>query len=169
MFYGHSNGGLLAYELTKKLKTVFGVKPEMLFLAAKRCPVLGSEKPLHALPREEFIHVLKSYGGTSEQVLQTPELLDVYLPILRADFALSEKYQFTPGERQNVPVCLLSGEQDQIASQSDLMAWGELFGGPVEHRVVPGGHFFLDTHFEDLLTILNSQFELMTVSCKENQ
>ncbi|RZM85202.1 thioesterase II family protein [Pseudoalteromonas rubra] len=156
-FYGHSNGALVAFELAKKINAELGLKPKKLFIAAKRAPQNGREFPLHALPEDEFISVLKQYKGTPEQVFNTPELLELYTPILRADFALSETYEFTAAEQLNMDTVVIAGAQDEVASSDEVFAWGELFCGNVSHETLPGGHFFLHECAPQLLNIINRE------------
>jgi surfactin synthase thioesterase subunit len=48
------------------------------------------------LPEREFVEELPRLNGTPAEVLAGSELLDLMLPVLRADFEMAETY--TPGE-----------------------------------------------------------------------
>jgi medium-chain acyl-[acyl-carrier-protein] hydrolase len=154
-FYGHSNGALVAYELARQVSLRLMRRPEFICLAAKRSPLLPPEAPLHRLPDAAFLDVVKSYGGTPDTVLQTPELLDLYLPILKADFALSETYRLSASTRLAVPCHLISGAHDTVTHPKDVEAWHPLFSGPVSEHRIPGGHFFLHTHRREVTQIID--------------
>lgn len=144
-FYGHSNGALLVFELTKKIMGKLGISPKKIFIAAKRSPHLGREHPLHKLCDRDFIEVIRHYKGTPLEVFANPELLELYLPILRADFSLSENYIFMDQQPLAVEAVLIAGTQDQIASVAEVFAWEELFASPPDKETVTGDHFFMNS------------------------
>ena len=154
-FYGHSNGALVAYELAKQVSDRLMRRPEFMCLGAKRSPSLPPETPLHRLPDDAFLEIVKSYGGTPEAVLQAPELLDLYLPILKADFALSETYRPRNPGRLPVPCHLIAGTHDTVTRPVDVWAWRPLFSGPVTEHRIPGGHFFLHSHQRDVTQLID--------------
>ena len=145
-FYGHSNGALVAYELACLLPQLYFRSPERLFLGAKRCPVMGPEDPMHTLPDAAFITRLKEYKGTPEQVLCCPDLMSVFLPIIRADFALSETYSLPERAPLNVPTTAIVGRDDPLATHDMMQAWQDLISGPFDTVTLDGGHFFLNSH-----------------------
>jgi medium-chain acyl-[acyl-carrier-protein] hydrolase len=57
----------------------------------------GTPRRLHQLPEDELIAELRTYQGTPAEVLAHRELMDLLLPVLRADFALVEHYVYRSG------------------------------------------------------------------------
>lgn len=155
-FYGHSNGALVAYELARRMSSVLLREPQSLVLAAKRSPLLPPGRAMHQLPDPEFTRVLKHYDGTPASVLELPQLMEVFLPVLRADFALSETYRLESAARLPMPCHLIAGSADRIAPPRDIRAWAPLFAGPVHHHAVAGGHFFLNSHLSDVARIVEA-------------
>lgn len=158
-FYGHSNGALVAFELARRLPRMYFRTPERLILGAKRSPTLGAEDPMHRLPREDFIARLRDYQGTPDQVLASAELMDVFLPILRADFALSETYHLTDPTPVDIPLHAIAGTQDALATAPAMAAWAALTSQRFDLTEIDGGHFFLSSdpdhlawHIDMLLT-----------------
>ncbi|MBQ4844007.1 thioesterase [Pseudoalteromonas sp. MMG013] len=156
-FYGHSNGALVAYELAKKISRELGLTPKNLFISAKVAPQLGTEYPLHKLSEDEFIEVLKDYKGTPELVFNNPELLEVYTPILRSDFALSENYKFVEQGKLNTDIVILAGEDDEVVEPDNVFAWQALFNGKVRKELMRGDHFFVHSEETALINIINSE------------
>jgi medium-chain acyl-[acyl-carrier-protein] hydrolase len=153
--FGHSNGALLAYELARAIRRRYLLSPQALFLSGKRAPqLLYSEAQLHRLPDAEFIAALQRYNGTPQEVLENPELLSVFLPILRADFALSETYRFTPGDPITAPVYLFGGAHDAVVPERDLLAWGDACEGEVYYRRFAGDHFFIHSQRDQLIAVI---------------
>ncbi len=145
-FYGHSNGALVAYELACLLPQLYFRTPEQLILGAKRCPALGPENAIHTLPDDAFVNCLKDYQGTPEQVLSCPDLMSVFLPIIRADFALSETYQLPKRAPLNVPTLAIAGQDDELATRDMMQAWKSLIGASFDLCTLDGGHFFLNSN-----------------------
>lgn len=144
-FYGHSNGALVAFELARRLPGMYFRAPEQLILGAKRSPTLGAEDPMHQLPDQQFIARLRDYQGTPEQVLESAELMDVFLPILRADFALSETHELTDPTPVQVPLYAIAGRQDPLATPAMMAAWESLTSKGFELKELEAGHFFLSS------------------------
>lgn len=142
-FFGHSLGALLAYELTHHLRQFYRLQPDHLFVSSFRAPHLPQERaPIHHLPDDEFLHAMFDMGGTSDDVMSRPELLELFLPMLRADFKLAEVYSHQRKLRLSVPVTAFMGEHDTISKEM-LLAWPEHTSGHFRHHVLPGGHFYM--------------------------
>ncbi|HVN52767.1 MAG TPA: alpha/beta fold hydrolase [Anaerolineaceae bacterium] len=151
-FFGHSMGALLSFELSRYLRAHDGLEPRYLFLSGHPAPQLRSkERPVSSLTDVELINRLRELNGTSEEVLACPELRDLLLPILRADFSVCDNYQFVPGEPLNTPMTVIGGLQDPFVSNEDLRAWKEHTRGSFQVSFLPGDHFFLKADASRLL------------------
>jgi medium-chain acyl-[acyl-carrier-protein] hydrolase len=153
-FYGHSNGALVAFELARRLTRTLYCCPEALFLGAKRSPQLGGERATHRLPTEDFVEVLRGYGGTPPELFRSEEVLELFLPVIRADFALSETYVLQDQTPLDVPLYAIAGTSDPFASVDDVMAWKEMTRSHFAFHQLNGGHFFLSTHTSAVARIL---------------
>ncbi|RFA28398.1 hypothetical protein CAI21_12575 [Alkalilimnicola ehrlichii] len=143
---------MIAYELSRALSRHYFLSPRKLFVSAKRAPHLPCrDKPLHQLPEAEFIAALRDYNGTPHDVLANEELMGIFLPVLRADFCLSESYRFDAQERLLTDLVLFGGRRDSLVPEPDLLAWKELFEGACEYRQFDGDHFFIHSQRDELL------------------
>jgi medium-chain acyl-[acyl-carrier-protein] hydrolase len=156
-FFGHSLGALAAFEVARQLRRQGAPTPTWLFAAGCEAPqrLRPADPPLHALPRERFLAELRRLEGTPEAVLNSAELLDVLLPLLRADFAVLETYRYRPELPLACPITAVGGVEDRQISRDDLAAWGEQTAAGVEMHLLPGGHFFPRTACAGLLELLN--------------
>ncbi|MCI0393410.1 MAG: thioesterase domain-containing protein [Chloroflexi bacterium] len=144
-FLGHSLGALIAFELTRLLRRQAGSQPVHLFLAARRAPHLPSPPPLiHQLPDDKLVAWLRDLGGTPAQILESPEMMGLFLPIVRADMAANELYQHATEAPLAIPISCFGGEQDKEASRPELAAWRGYTTQSFQLRLYPGGHFFLN-------------------------
>lgn len=142
-FYGHSMGTLIAFELARELRRQNRSGPVHLFVSGRCAPhITDPDPPLHQLSDTEFIDGVRRYNGTSEEILQNKQLMDLLLPLLRADFELCETYSC----RDEVPLdCAISAYAGHHEIASELLDdWGHQTSGQFETMILPGDHFFLN-------------------------
>lgn len=151
-FYGHSMGALIAFELARLLRRMGLGGPVHLFVGACPAPSLARETEVkYDLPEPEFIEELRRLGGTPAEVLEHEELLRLMLPLLRADFAVTETYLYVAGPPVDCPLTAFGGLEDREVPRERLTPWGEHTAGPASLRIMPGDHFFLRSSMRPLL------------------
>jgi surfactin synthase thioesterase subunit len=144
VFFGHSMGGMLGFELARELRRRGKPQPLHLFVSGRRAPqVPDREEPIHGLPEAEFIEKLRELNGTPEEVLQHAELMRLLLPVLRADFSVVETYEYAQEEPLDLGISCFGGLADQEVTREDCAAWKEQTRGRFRLRMLPGDHFFL--------------------------
>jgi surfactin synthase thioesterase subunit len=144
-FFGHSMGAIIAFELARWQRRRSMAGPAMLFVSARRAPHLPDEEPpIHALPEPQMLERLRELNGTPEEALSHPELMQMLLPLLRADFELIETYACAPEEPLACPMEALGGLADTEVEREDLEAWRQHTSGPFGLRLFAGDHFFLN-------------------------
>lgn len=142
--FGHSLGARVAFEVARRIAATQPGQPLCLIASGTRGPgVVPRDAPIHALPHAEFVAKLRELEGTPTAVLENPELLEIYEPILRADFMLSETYRYEPGSVVTCPVSAYGGIEDKSVTSDDVGRWREIAGGSFAMRRFPGNHFFL--------------------------
>lgn len=151
-FFGHSLGGRLSYELAREVRTRYGLSPIRLFVSGAPAPQVAFPKVhVHHLPDAEIVRRIRDLGGTPESVLQHEELMSMLMPLIRADFALSETYEYTADTPLQCPISAFGGTDDPEVSRESLEAWQVQTCGPASVRIYPGGHFFLHDCRADVL------------------
>lgn len=144
-FFGHSNGAIMSFELARKFRREGRAMPLHLFLSGRPASHLPSRHPeIHHLPEPEFIEQLRRLEGTPEEVLANREIMQLLIPLLRADFALAETYKHVPEPPLDVPVSAYGGVKDKDVSEEESAAWAEHTTGPFHLKMFPGGHFFIN-------------------------
>ena len=155
VFFGHSMGAPISFELVHELRRQMRPGPSHLFVAARRAPHIPESKPpIHRLPESEFVEELRRLNGTPEEVLQHAELMQLMLPILQADFALCETYSYTTKEPLDCPISAFGGLQDLRVSRDDLAAWRQQTRSSFALRMLPGDHFFVHNSQAPLLSAI---------------
>lgn len=159
-FVGHSIGALIGFELIRSIRRRGGDLPAHLIVTGRRAP---QEPPrmrqAHLLPDDAFVERLRAYGGTPEAVLRDRELMALFLPQIRADFAISETYAYRPEAALGCPITALAGTDDVTDSPSSVRGWGEHTAGGFRFHELPGGHFFV---FEQQARVLSIIRDILT-------
>ena len=163
--FGHSMGTLLGIELSHHLREEYQLEASHLFFSGRGAPQLPSkEKQIHQLPEDEFVKQIRNYNGTPKDVLNHQELMELMIPILRADFEVCETYSYSERPKLSCPLSVYGGLQDSAAPRESMQAWAKLTEGPFNLRMFPGDHFFIlnNTHtlLSSLLKDLNEHFTL---------
>jgi medium-chain acyl-[acyl-carrier-protein] hydrolase len=157
-FFGHSLGALVGFELARQLRRQSGVQPVGLFVSADCAPQLPHRgRPIHALPEREFLVELRRLNGIPGKVLEEAELMQIMLPILRADFAVYETYVYSAELPLNCPISTFGGLQDRRVSRGDIEAWRDQTSSSFSLRMFDGDHFFLNTTQPLLLQALSQK------------
>lgn len=143
-FFGHSMGALIAYELARELNRQAYTVPIHLFVSGCPAPQIPAPaSPVYLLPDAALIDHLRSLAGTPEAVLQNAELMQLMLPLIRADFTLYETYGYERGEPLPCPISTFGGLKDTEVIPRDLAGWREQTRASFTLRLFPGDHFYL--------------------------
>lgn len=157
-FFGHSMGAIISFELTRYLAAKNLPQPVHLFLSGRRAPQLMVDAaPTYNLPEPEFVEELRRLDGTPEEVLAHPELMQLLIPLLRADFALCQTYISEPGPPVRCPITTFGSLEDSSVSRSQLEGWQEQTTAAFSLQMFPGNHFFLLSAQRDVLRILTKK------------
>jgi medium-chain acyl-[acyl-carrier-protein] hydrolase len=143
-FWGHSMGAMISFELARELRRRGHAGPVGLIVSGRSAPQIpDADPPKYDLPEQEFIAELKRLNGTPRELLDDPELMALFLPILRADFELVDKYRYEDGEPLACPFYVYGGLQDTHVPAKDLSAWQRQTTATCTVRLFPGDHFFI--------------------------
>jgi surfactin synthase thioesterase subunit len=157
---GYSFGAFLAFELALSLEQDHGVTVRHLITASARgavCPPRHPPGPVQGT--REFRDRLAAMNGTAPEVLRSEELMEIMLPVLRADFGMSDRYHYRPGPLLNCPITAFGGARDAAVSLPSLLAWRECTKGRFLAHQIPGDHFFLHTARSRFLHLIAGELD----------
>lgn len=160
-FFGHSLGGGIALDTAKKLQAM-GNPPKHLFISGRRAAHLPRNRErITQLPEEAFRKEVFGMGGMPKEILSHPELMDMVAPILRADLSISEQYQFDQNSlKLNIPLTAMGGSEDHLVEEEALQAWQEHTSAAFACHVFDGGHFYIDSQREAVVTTIEKSLLL---------
>lgn len=154
--FGHSIGSRFAFEVVRQAISKGFPAPLHFFASGSASPTKRCiEEKSSQLPDEDFIKLLSRMNGTPREILENKELMQLFLPTLRADFKLAEEYYCKENFVIPTNMTVLSGKQDTISLER-LQHWGK-FAINTDVVMCDGDHFFIDTHPEQVIDIVNSK------------
>ncbi|GAA6624139.1 hypothetical protein NUACC26_099640 [Scytonema sp. NUACC26] len=88
---------------------------------------------------------LRQLNGTPKAVLENAELMEILLPIVRADFTVLETYVYSYEPPLDFPIATFGGLEDTQANYEELEAWREQTNSAFSLDMLPGDHFFINS------------------------
>jgi medium-chain acyl-[acyl-carrier-protein] hydrolase len=148
--YGHSMGGIIGYELASSISRSGLPIPDHLYISGARAPHVPIPATArvkinsYKLPDQPFIEQLKELNGTPPEVFAAPELLEIILPILRADFAVVDTYEYKGNPPLTCPISAFGGLDDiSDVPIEALEQWKIHTTGQFSLKMLTGDHFFV--------------------------
>ncbi|MFE0423311.1 thioesterase II family protein [Streptomyces sp. NPDC058953] len=141
--FGHCFlGAVLAYELTRRIAASPGVEVAHLFISAARPPSAGPVSDVSALSDDAFLTHVEKTTGRRYPAFEVPEIRELLLPTLRADFAMDEGYRADGGPPLDTPVTAVYAADDAFVSRDDVARWREVTTAEFSLVEVGGGHMY---------------------------
>ena len=147
-FFGHSMGSVLAFEIARRLQAddsapSDGPTPTHLFVSGRRAPTIVREERVHLMDNAGLVADMRALQGTDDSVFDDPEVLQLVLPAVRADYRAVETHVHEPGPQLTCPVTAVIGDSDPRVTRAEAEAWRQQTTGEFRLHVLPGGHFYL--------------------------
>jgi surfactin synthase thioesterase subunit len=145
--YGHSLGGRHAFEIVRELRRVGATLPVKLYVGGSRAPHVRATGPfdgLSTLDDDELVRRVVAGGGLSEEIIAEPELVELLLPMMRADFRALDEYVFAEDAPLPVSVVAFAARADGAVSLPHVQAWARHTDAGLTVHEIDGDHFFLN-------------------------
>lgn len=164
MLFGHCSGALVAYELAIRLARIYPQSADLrLVISSQRAPFgrgeLTGDGVAH-MSQPDLIARLRELGGTPDGVLESPRLMALMEPIIRADLLAVERYRPTAPEVLPYDITVVAAKSDRVISEDSLNAWRQCTSGSFEIKWFDGQHFFIE-NAEGLTTYLAQMLQSM--------
>ncbi|WP_406161759.1 thioesterase II family protein [Streptomyces canus] len=142
VFFGHSLGALVAFEVARELRARRRALPQRLIVSSCPAPPLPPVvRPVRGLSDDRLLDAIER--GTGEPMTHLREDADLRehaLASFRADYALLEQYAPGPAEPLDCPITVLAGSEEPWSPWRD--GWAGYTSAATELRVAAGGHFY---------------------------
>ncbi|WP_394834888.1 polyketide synthase dehydratase domain-containing protein [Pendulispora rubella] len=161
-FFGTSMGGVIAFELARRLRARHRLSPTRLFTASSYVPGRGPSPALGEMMRSVMATgadaaLLRRYAIVPEALLASPDALAVVIPPLYADLRMMSGYRYAGDEALDCPITALYGTRDPLMSREDVAGWADHTRGDFSLRTLEGEHLFVRTERAALLRIVGRE------------
>lgn len=157
---GHSMGAVIAYETASYIEEKNYHKPEALVVSGEVSPKDAEKSFSNVSDNEKAImEYLISLGGMSEQMLETDEFLEYYLPIIISDFKACRNYKYVDRPKLSVPVHVFYGESDNSNEPLLYANWQNYTSNICTLTGFEGGHFFIQDSIAEVCGRLTALLE----------
>lgn len=149
-YFGHSMGASIAFEVARKRP------PQHLFLSGRRPPEHHRQDNFADRGDAAILAEVKRLAGTSADVFDNPEILEMVMPALRADYRALQGYVPDVATVVDSPITALTGDDDPRIAPDEALDWAHHTTGPFARHVFSGGHFYIDNHLPEVAAIIRS-------------
>ena len=144
VFFGHSMGALVSFNLAHSLSHANKKMPLQLFISSFKAPHRSSTTDnYHLLSDELLIQKLDLLNGTPRWLLNDPNAMKLFLPTFRADLKVCETYLFNEKKPLDIPFHVFGGDNDLLVDQKELQFWKQHTKSDFSLQLFSGGHFYL--------------------------
>jgi surfactin synthase thioesterase subunit len=152
--FGHSLGAILAFEVARYCQSHGLPVPVHLLVSGCSAPGRFGGQQWHTLDDDELIGILKRLNGTPAEFLEQEELMQLVLPMLRADFELVGTYAYCRGPRLHMPITALAGVADEHVRLDSFSGWEDETHAGYDQFRFEGGHFFVQERSAEVVACL---------------
>ncbi|MER9134566.1 alpha/beta fold hydrolase [Mesorhizobium sp. M0768] len=155
VFFGHSAGALVAYEIARSLEKAGRASPFHVVVSAHPSADLPPEEPpMYKYSDDKLTDVIRTLGMVPKKALTNEKLLlEFILPPLRADFELVETYDRNLPTPLKAAITAMGGVKDEI-NTNDLDGWHRLTTSRFARIMFDGDHFFTHSMTEEVVSSL---------------
>jgi acyl transferase domain-containing protein/surfactin synthase thioesterase subunit len=162
-FFGHCLGALTMYETARRLIHATAFRPTHLFASGARPPDRITDQgsfeervmhdllklaefrislPAHAQPDDVFAELIRHFNiRATEQLLSEPQLRQLMLPVVRAEFQMASNYRFKREPPWDIPITFFAAKGDPYVSRRHALGWGRFTDSRLQVHIREGTHF----------------------------
>jgi medium-chain acyl-[acyl-carrier-protein] hydrolase len=104
---------------------------------------------------EELINSIDIHRDITEEYRD--EILELMLPTIKSDFSICDTYLYERKNLLNIPITVLGSYTDEFHKPEALEYWKSETSATFNKYInFPGGHFYLDSHYQQIIKIICS-------------
>jgi surfactin synthase thioesterase subunit len=145
VMWGHSYGGIVAWEVIRRLRERYHCEPVHFVVTGTIAPQLidrwqNREVILKSMVADNSAEYLISLSRYVDDL----ELIKAILPGMRRDYPLLTRYRFQAMAPLNCSITAFAARQDDVVYPDEIQAWSQHTRGGFELIEVDGDHWFVN-------------------------
>lgn len=145
VLFGHSFGGSLVYEVTRRLEREGRPAPLATVVSGSRPPQIPASRKMSERDDDELIQWLVDNDGLPSVVLRYTQFVRQIVAVIRADLRMAENYLEPDPDPLDGPLHVFGGVDDKVVPPDALHHWKQCAAGDFSLTLLPGGHTFPNT------------------------
>ncbi|WP_048746031.1 thioesterase II family protein [Paenibacillus sp. P22] len=142
--FGHCFlGATMAFEVASRLETGGKVPVLRLFVSAASSPGGTRSYSMSSYDDDRFLEEVAKLTGYTHHAFSIPDLRELLMPALRADFEMDETYAAVPGVMLKAPITALYAAGDSFVSKEAVERWEDFTTGGFKLVEVQGEHMYI--------------------------
>jgi surfactin synthase thioesterase subunit len=141
VFFGHSMGALVAYELCKILHRDHSEDTNLLVVSGRPSPTVDLVQGFDPYDDGSIMGEVSKLG-TELNDFSPGDITELFLPALRADYKALTTYRFTAGEPLSCAIWVFYGRSDPYVTPEGAYEWARCTRGQISIETFEGGHFY---------------------------
>jgi surfactin synthase thioesterase subunit/acyl carrier protein len=188
-FFGHCLGALTMYEATRRFGQTGMPSPEHLFVSGARPPDRINDQgkfeerlmqdllklaeyrislPPYAQPDDVFAEIIRHFNiRATDELLNDPELRQLMLPVIRAEFQMASNYRFAGGPPLDIPITCFAAKGDPYVSRRQALGWGRFTNSRLQIHIREGAHFAVVEDAAFIQDVINRELETVSGSAQD--
>ncbi|EEP93157.1 type I polyketide synthase [Yersinia kristensenii] len=161
VIYGHSYGGIIAFELCRLLRRKYGITPIHFFASATMPPQLTGKWKNQDTMRESSItsnSAQKILGLLS--YIDDADFINKVLPGMRRDMPLLMSYDYQDDSPLSCPITVFSAIEDEVTQAEEMALWAEQTTSRFQQYLVHGDHWFVSRNKEFIGEKIAAELEI---------
>lgn len=167
VLFGHSMGGLVAYQIARHRRAAGKRVADALVVAA--CPAPHLVSPLAGAADldddAELAGGLSSIGGLPGEFLDRPDWLSTFLDGVRTDLKLCRTFSYRDERPLPCAIHAFGGKHDPLVRRSALVGWRRHTEASFSLKMLDGGHFLVQDQSSGLRSEVFAIAEGEPASC----
>lgn len=153
---GHSLGAYVILQMCYRFfPDSAAMKPDALILSGANAPHRMVNSRKYLLPDEEMIRYISHIGAIPDEILREKDILNFFLPSLRADMKSAETMKIEPKKDVSIPVYYGYAADDPFVTVESALEWKSYFNNISFHEFT-GGHMYFKKDPKQFAAFLDS-------------
>jgi surfactin synthase thioesterase subunit len=155
VIWGHSLGGIMAWEVIRRLRDRHQLEPAHFLVTGTAAPHLISKWQTREIMLKGMVpDNSPDYLASLSRYVDDLEFFKLLVPGMRRDWPLLLSYRFQAMRPLSCPITAFAGKKDDMVYADEIRAWTGYGQAGFELIEVDGDHWFLDRNRERIGAML---------------